>query len=650
MKWFISVLTVLLATSFVNAQQIADSFIWPVIGDNTAMLYHNTLDPRLGEADNLSATVSQPVEAATPGGWFDIGNPFGNYCTTCPGGSSYPYHPGTDFNRYDQGENSGNDVPTLNIADGRIIRIHNTSTLGWSVFIRYDFPGTADLSDYVLSGTTPTSVIQNATGAVAFYFHLADNILNSATSEWTSWGSGETLTINKGATVGYISSQDSPLLKHLHFELRAVNSTVSDYDASREQYSDASGGYYASQQAITNHNTIDPVKFLNEFMVGRYPNVGWDDVNGVSTQFKSVYDNNGGYGSLGSIWDRTSQSAGDKYCLIHDWPDGGGPDVLKVQDFLQINRDDKSTPTDYTDDTFKYTWSQPVNKPGTNNVYLVSDKYGILTLWHNNTGYSLFGAPTGAQQDLGNLVVQWFEKGSIEHNKSTGTTVGKNLQGFQIALVVNNGVQIVSSPLGAGIYNSLGYLGATPFTLYLSDGESMDLTAKLSGYYDKSFTVDWTDGGQVVTVTLEPTSTGTGGTGGTTDLMAINPLFLDFGSSKNNLSFSISKETTVNDLAWTATPSQSWITCTPASGTATSVPSTVTVSVDYSSLSGKYEESVTINSTAGTISLPILLDANSQWPSSPVTYDFSATSQLDDWLLIDGTPDSSGIIFKLMFS
>lgn len=628
-----------------QAQPLSDSYIFPVIGDNTAIVYHNTLDPRLGEATNLSVgEVEQPIQAATLGGWFDIGNAFGHDCPSCLGPSTYRYHPGTDLNRYDKSENTGNNEPVLSIGDGTVIRIKSTS-YGWAVIIRYDFPNvywvspgdpsnvTVNLSDYVYPGTSPSSVIQNATGIIVMYQHLSNNILLPGQNNYRPNYPEQTLTVSKGQPVGYIDSNQA----HLHFEMRAFNPTIPYITASVTAFN--SYGYYTSLQELTDYNHIDGMKFLNEFMVGWYKGTGWNNVNGVSSQFKIAYDNNGGYASLGSIWDRTSQVTGDKYCLVHNWPDGGGPEVLNVQDFLQITRDEHGTTTDYSDDTFEYTWSQLVNKPGNDNVYLVTDEYNILSFWHNNIGYTTFGAPTSEQQDLGTLVVQNFEKGLIEHDKSTDATVGRDLQGFQIALEVNNYTQIFSDPLGAGIWNDLSYLGTTPYTLFLGQGETMDFTAKLQGYNDEPFTVSWNDGGQIIMVNLISSTQGAS----YTDLMAITPGFLDFGSTKNNLTFTISKETTPHDLTWNATPSKPWITCTPPGGIVQAVPVTGTVHIDYTQVSGLQEESIAISSTAGIIHLPIILDANSQWSGSPVTYDFSALSQLDDWLLIDGTPDSSGI-------
>lgn len=97
MRMIISLLITMLAMTFAKAQQVADSFIWPIIGDNTTMVYHNTIDPRLGEVDNLTFSIAnQYPEATTPGGWFDIGNPFGNACgESCSGYQLGIYHPAT---------------------------------------------------------------------------------------------------------------------------------------------------------------------------------------------------------------------------------------------------------------------------------------------------------------------------------------------------------------------------------------------------------------------------------------------------------------------------------------------------------------------------------------------------------------------------
>ena len=376
----------MLGTEIAFSQQAGNSFIFPVRGDNVTLVYQNTLDPRAG-------ALGSSRTAPTPGGWYDSGNIFGARCETCPcpdedpncpEGQAKPFHPGVDYNRYDTEEDVGDDVPVYSIGNGTVIRIPHEmgSGLGWSVFVRYDFPDKVDLSEYVKAGTTPTPVIKNAEGVVAAYLHLSG-----------AGVPGGMYCVNKGTILGYIKSA----IGHLHFELRAVNSTVSDDEANREQYDDAFNGYYASLQAITNHNTIDPNKFLNQFMVGRYPEVGWEvSETRHSDEFWVGYLNADGFSGLGSVWDPISTGPDQVYPLVHNWPDDQptNPDVLQIQDFLKVGRDTHGT-SNTRDDTFEYHWSRLVRNHHTGAVFAVKD--AILSFWHDHAGYSSYGPPIGPE-------------------------------------------------------------------------------------------------------------------------------------------------------------------------------------------------------------------------------------------------------------
>lgn len=383
-------------TEIAFSQQTANSFIFPVRGDNVTLVYQNTLDPRAG------ALVPNPhtPAAVTPGGWYDDLNPFGNSCASCSGDPSHPYHPGTDYNRYDKAEDDGNDVPVYSIGNGRVIRIHNMGDRGWSVHVRYDFPDAdkVDLSSYVFPNTTPSDVIKNVEGVVASYLHLAGNVLNASTHEWVSTDSEE-LIVEKGQLLGYISSADTPIpLNHLHFEIRAVNSTVTDSYASLDAYPGNVNGYYSSLQAITNYNTLDPNKFLNQFMVGRYPGVGWEvSATRHSDEFWVGYLNADGFSGLGSVWDPISTGSDQVYPLVHNWPDDQptNPDVLQIQDFLKVVRNTHGTERNPGDDTFEYHWSRLVRNHHTGAVFAVKDT--ILSFWHDHAGYSSYGPPIGPE-------------------------------------------------------------------------------------------------------------------------------------------------------------------------------------------------------------------------------------------------------------
>jgi len=239
MKKVLMILSILIIMISGNVLGQAESFIFPVQSDEVTNILDNTINPRSEE-----------------GGWYvnnDFGTNWNDVFGCCsPGGEDYPYHPGMDYNRYDDEEDEGNDVPVYSIADGMVIRVKDMGSLGWVVLIKYDLLSAEDLSDYVIPGTIPTTEIENASSVVAMYLHLYDNTLGAPTDDPRP--PVPTIYVEKGDLIGYISSD----LDHLHFEIRAGDE---DYTAS---LTNQIAGYYDSQQAITNFGNIDPELFIED--------------------------------------------------------------------------------------------------------------------------------------------------------------------------------------------------------------------------------------------------------------------------------------------------------------------------------------------------------------------------------------------------
>lgn len=209
-----------------NSWGLADSFIFPVMGDGKT-IQTNTEDPRIY-------------------GWNTNGNPFGNNLGYCPvSGSSCSsnnmYHPAEDWNRND-GQDGGANV--YSIGNGVITRIVSKTSYGMTILVKYDLGAVMDFSQYYLSGTTPTSTYRASQYVIAQYMHIdvSSNLV-------------EGQSVVKGQVLGKIISS----FGHLHFEIMVANSSTDLGSTARNIC-----GYYLSGQDITDNGYINPTTFIKE--------------------------------------------------------------------------------------------------------------------------------------------------------------------------------------------------------------------------------------------------------------------------------------------------------------------------------------------------------------------------------------------------
>lgn len=139
--------------------------------------------------------------------------------------------------------------------------------------------------------------------------------------------------------------------------------------------------------------------------------------------------------------------------------------------------------------------------------YMTNRNYGTeANPDYKPQGFIELGAPTSDEYEVqgqGSLVRQDFELGYLDYTPATNVQpyyYGSGGSGFSVyaQLLVENYVTIESDPIGAQIWDGTTQLTTTPLVLYLNESQTKTLTAKMSGYYDKEFTVDWQDGQEVV--------------------------------------------------------------------------------------------------------------------------------------------------------
>ncbi|MDO8261401.1 MAG: PKD domain-containing protein, partial [Candidatus Magasanikbacteria bacterium] len=264
-KIFLSFVVSLYFANLAWSSPVANSFIFPVKRDQVAIINLNTVNP-------LSSN----------GGWY-VNNYFGAkwseiFGGTSPGGASYPYHPGIDYNRTDKAEDSGNNESVYSIADGTVIRVKNMADLGWAILVRYDFAVAKNLSRYAIPNTTTNTNITNASSVVAMYLHLYDNQLGITVDDYRP--TNPNIFVTKGQLLGHIRSD----LRHLHFEVRVGNSNAT---AATKVPAVQLAGYYNSRQAITDFGNIDPTSFLVDNTLKDNTPVKFTDSNNVY-----LYSNN----------------------------------------------------------------------------------------------------------------------------------------------------------------------------------------------------------------------------------------------------------------------------------------------------------------------------------------------------------------------
>ena len=365
-------------------------------------------------------------------------------------------------------------------------------------------------------------------------------------------------------------------------------------------------------------------------------NIGWSPV--VSYLFAECYKRNGKAANLGNPH---AGAVPGTSAAVHKWDFtnvNNEPDFHWVQNFengsygdcIIIYNPDNEAP----DNSSAKNWK--------NEAYLISHEF--WTHYRDNDGITELGFPINDAYPIGTyLDRQDFQYGyMVRSTMNTPADINVNEYGdYQVALTFNSPyVKVQSNPPGAALWEDTEFINTLPqITLYLPENESKDLTFKLNGYYDEDFTASWVDGGRTITIDLEPVSTGTGGTGGTHYDLNVIPGYLDFGLTTTQLSFTTEDGVSNATVYWDITTSQPWITVSTTSGTNDQE---INVWIDRDGLSGFYEETITITSNAGTIQLPVFVDAFSTW-SGTETFTFDDESALEDWLLIEGTPDSSGV-------
>lgn len=210
---------------------VADSFIWPVLGESISHPLNNAEDPRQD-------------------GWY-VTNAFGNSCPECSGDPVFQYHSGEDWNLV-ACPTCDQDEPVHAIADGEIIRSTDMgSALGWAVIIKHKLPQTFDITDYILSGTSlPISQAKSTDNIVSAYMHLNAPVFGVV----DVYAGDSPIPISKGAVVSTIY----PCIggSHLHFEIRYwINLLKSTRTAEPGNHVN---GYYDSWQDMTSFGYINP--------------------------------------------------------------------------------------------------------------------------------------------------------------------------------------------------------------------------------------------------------------------------------------------------------------------------------------------------------------------------------------------------------
>jgi hypothetical protein len=83
---------------------------------------------------------------------------------------------------------------------------------------------------------------------------------------------------------------------------------------------------------------------------------------------------------------------------------------------------------------------------------------------------------------------------------------------------------------------------------------------------------------------------------------------IDFGTSQINTSFTISNNSGVGTITWTAATSVIWLSVSPTSGTFSTSAATITVTANRSGLPfGNYTGTINLTSNAGNITIPVTL-------------------------------------------
>lgn len=210
---------------------IAHDFIYPVLGDSQTSSIANIIDPKQD-------------------GWY-VDNGFGtkwqDRFTCCsPGGKDYPYHPGEDWNRTKGDANKS----VYSIGNGVVTRVKNLTSvgMGWAVIIQYHLESEIDITPYILPGTTVLEINKRTSIVSSLYLHIN----KPSFSGFLEDAEYPNVSITKGDVIGIINSD----LSHLHFELRANNSTrTADPLLNR-------AGYYSTLQDITDFGYINPSMFI----------------------------------------------------------------------------------------------------------------------------------------------------------------------------------------------------------------------------------------------------------------------------------------------------------------------------------------------------------------------------------------------------
>lgn len=118
-------------------------------------------------------------------------------------------------------------------------------------------------------------------------------------------------------------------------------------------------------------------------------------------------------------------------------------------------------------------------------------------------------------------------------------------------------------------------------------------------------------------------------------VLAVTPASLDFGKQKTEMDLTIKNEGDQGaSLSWSvATPSESWLTVDPMSGTATTIASAnVKVRIDRSAFVGVKETSIQITGAGSTKIIPITVDNNIVVTDGLFCYfDFDDETQIVDW-------------------